>query len=206
MVFKLVPPSFCDLCPDFVSERSSYSLRSANNLCLPFVRTERHKKSFLFSSISRVEQSSIRNTHIVFSRHLKGQLLKFLHFRSRNYLSYIGDRSATIFHTRLRLNFSALNYHLFQKNCCPSPACAALSDASTEDVKHYFLNCPRLLPCVKSCLPPLHNYWEIDGIVPQKTKKKNDWLLNGISTADFQTNVSLFQLVQSFISLSNRFC
>ena len=153
-----------------------------------------------------MEQSSIRDTHILFSRHLKGQLLKFLHFPSRNYLSYIGDRSATIFHTRLRLNFSALNYHLFLKNCCPSPACAALSDASIEDVKHYFLNCPRLLPCVKSCLPPLHNYLEIDGIVPQKTKKKNDWLLNGISPADFQTNVSLFQLVQSFISLSNRFC
>ena len=51
MVFKLAPPYFCDLCPNFVSERSSYSLRSANNLCLPFVRTERHKKSFLFSLI-----------------------------------------------------------------------------------------------------------------------------------------------------------
>ena len=40
----------------------------------------------------------------------------------------------------LRLNFSVLNYHLFQKNCCPSPACA-LCDASIEDVKHYFLYC-----------------------------------------------------------------
>ena len=70
MVFKLAPPYFCDLCPNFVSERSSYSLRSANNLCLPFVRTERHKKSFLFFINSTVEQSSIRHTHIVFSRHL----------------------------------------------------------------------------------------------------------------------------------------
>ena len=37
-------------------------------------------------------------------------------------------------------------------------------------------------------------------------KKKIDWLLNGISTADFQISVRLFQLVQSFISLSNCFC
>jgi len=37
-------------------------------------------------------------------------------------------------------------------------------------------------------------------------KKKINWLLNGISTADFQINVRLFQLVQSFISLSNCFC
>ena len=49
---------------------------------------------------------------------------------------YIGDRPASMPHTRLRLNFSALNYHLFQKNCCPSPACA-LCDAPVEDAKHY---------------------------------------------------------------------
>ena len=33
----------------------------------------------------------------------------------------------------------------------------------------------------------------------------NLWLLNGISTADFQINVSFFQLIQSYVSLSNRF-
>ena len=37
-------------------------------------------------------------------------------------------------------------------------------------------------------------------------KKKIDWLLNGISNFKFQVNVRLFQLVQSFISLSNCFC
>ena len=51
MVFKLAPPYLCDLCPDFVSGRSSFSLRSARNLRLPYVRTDRHKKSFLLSSI-----------------------------------------------------------------------------------------------------------------------------------------------------------
>ena len=35
IVFKLAPSYLCDLCPDFVSDRSCYSLRSANNLCLP---------------------------------------------------------------------------------------------------------------------------------------------------------------------------
>ena len=33
----------------------------------------------------------------------------------------------------------------------------------------------------------------------------NLWLLNGISTDDFQINVRFFQLVQAFVSLSNRF-
>ena len=53
-----------------------------------------------------------------------------------------------------------------------------------------------------SCLPSLHNYLEIDGIVPQIRKKSIGLFL----TADFQINGRLFQLVQSFISLSNRFC
>ena len=49
IVFKLAPPYLCDLCPEFVSDRSCYSLRSANNLCSPYVHTDRHKKSFLSS-------------------------------------------------------------------------------------------------------------------------------------------------------------
>ena len=36
--------------------------------------------------------------------------------------------------------------------------------------------------------------------------KKIDWFLNGICHVNFDTNVMLFQYVQSFISLCNRFC
>ena len=152
IVFKLAPPYLCDLCPDFVSDRSCYSLRSANNLCVPYVR-----KSFLFSSIKWWNSLSleIRMSSLDIFKH---SLLKYLQFPSRNYLFYIGDRSGSISHTRLRLNFSALKHHLFQKNCCLSPACT-LCDAPVEDPKHYFLY------CMKICLPPLHNYLEIDGIV-----------------------------------------
>ena len=49
LVYKLAPPYLSDLCPSAVSVRSSYSFRSARNLVLPFVRTERQKNSFLFS-------------------------------------------------------------------------------------------------------------------------------------------------------------
>ena len=134
----------------------------------------------------------------------KRNLLKFLHFPSRSYLFCIGDRSASIFHTRLRLNFSALHYHLFQKNCCYSPACG-LCKASTEDVKRYFLYCPRFAALREKLFTSaahfLENRWHC-----ASDKKKIDWLLNGISTSDFLINVRLFQLVQSFILLSNRSC
>ena len=118
----------------------------------------------------------------------------FVAHRLSKFLTCVELGGASIFHTRLRLNFSALNYHLFQKNCCLSPACA-LCDVSIKDVKHYFLYCPSFAALREN----LFTYCASD-------KKKIDWLLNGISTADFQINVRLFQLAQSFISLSNRFC
>ena len=134
----------------------------------------------------------------------RNSLLKFLQFPSRNYLFYIGDRSASISHTRLRLNFSALKLHLFQKNFCLSPACT-LCDAPVEDPKHYFLYCPSFAALLKNLFTSaallLGNRWHC-----ASDMKKIDWLLNGISHVDFDTNVMLFQYVQSFISLSNRFC
>ena len=74
------------------------------------------------------------------------------------------------------------------------------------DVKHYFLYCPSFAALREklftSAAQLLGNRWHY-----ASDKKKIDWLVNGISTADFQINVRLFQLVQSFsISLSNRFC
>ena len=50
MVNKRAACYLCNLSPAFVNERSCYSLRSGNDLCLPYVRTERHRKSFLFST------------------------------------------------------------------------------------------------------------------------------------------------------------
>ena len=68
-----------------------------------------------------------------------------------------GDRSASISPTRLRLNFSVLKYHLFQKNGC-------LAVQLLKIVNTIFCTPKVLLLCVKSSLPPLHNYSEIDGI------------------------------------------
>ena len=118
MVYKLVPPYLCNLCPGFVRDISRYSLRSANNLCLPYVRTERHKKSFLFST-TQLWNSLSPEVHLSSSLgSFKNNLSNCFGSSSHNYLFYVGDRSASIFHTRLRLNFSALNYDLFTKNCC----------------------------------------------------------------------------------------
>ena len=88
-------------------------------------------------------------------------------------------------HTCLRLSFSALKYHLFQKRC-------ALCDAPVEDAKHYFLYCPSFAALREklfaSASQLLGNRWHC-----ASDKKKIDWLLNCISHTDFETNVRLFQ-------------
>ena len=189
IVFKLAPPYLCDLCPEFVSDRSCYSLRSANNLCLPYVRTDRHKKLFLFSSIkwwnSLPLVIRISSSLVIF----KNSLLKFLQFPSRNYLFYTGGRSASISHTRLRLNFSALKLHLFRKNCCSSPA-STLCDAPVEDPKHYFLYC-----CNKYCL--------------NKKKRKEGDTSSAIPSADSNSpfvEFSTFNLLFRSISIPSGVC
>ena len=105
----------------------------------------------------------------------------------RNYLFYVGDRSASIFHTRLRLNFSALNYDLFTKNCFVSPACK-YCNASIEDAKHYFLYCPSFAALrnilLASAAHILGNKW-----LAASDKKKKNWLLSGVPDIEFQTNV-----------------
>ena len=162
------------LCPDFVSNRSYYSLPSANNLCLPYVHTDRHKISFLFSSIKWWKSLPLE-IHISSSVDIfKHCLLKYLEFPSHNYLFYIGDRLASIYHTRLRLIFSALRHHLFQKNCCLSPACI-LCDAAVKDPKHYFLYCSSFAAVrdlFTSAAQLLGNRWHC-----ASDMKKIDWFL-----------------------------
>ena len=51
MVKGLAPDYLSDLCPVYVSQRTTYRLRTMNDLSLPFIRTEKTKKSFLYSTI-----------------------------------------------------------------------------------------------------------------------------------------------------------
>ena len=77
-------------------------------------------------------------------------------------------------------------------------------NASVEDAKHYFLYCPSFaalhIILLASAAHLLGDRW-----LSASDKRKIDWLLNGVPDNEFQTNVNLFQSVQSFISQSNHF-
>ena len=55
-----------------------------------------------------------------------------------NYFNY-GNRVDQIYHTRLRLECSALRNHLFKKNLVDSPLCIC---GIPETSKHFHLDCP----------------------------------------------------------------
>ena len=103
----------------------------------------------------------------------------------------------------LRLNFSALNYDLFKKNCTVSTVCI-FCDAPIEDAKHYFLYC-QSFAALRDIVFASAEHLLGDRWLLASDKKTIDWILNGVSSIYFQINVNLFQSVQSFISQSNRF-
>jgi hypothetical protein len=97
--------------------RSGLSLRQSSNTTLPFVRTERFKKSFfpwatmLWNSV----EYSVRSLPSI--NLFKKAILKFFEIscdRNHSYFDHSIDRYTSVLHARLRLNCCALNYYLLE--------------------------------------------------------------------------------------------
>ena len=110
IVYNLAPAYLLELCPEYVSSRTNYSLRANDNLVVPFARTERYKRSFLISSVKLWNNlpSNIRSCSSIAS--FKSSVVRRHNFSIPKGLYYIGDRLAAVFHNRLRLSNSTLNY------------------------------------------------------------------------------------------------
>ena len=161
IVIKLAPPYLCDFCPEFVSDRCCYSLRSANNLCLPYVCADSHKKSFLFSSIKCSNSLPLEKRIPRSSDLFRHSLLKYLQFPSRNYLFfffflYWGSISVNISYS-LDTYLSGLKHHLFFRKIAVYHQLELSAMHLLKIVNITFCNVPVLLLCVKTCLTPLDN-------------------------------------------------
>ena len=92
----------------------------------------------------------------------------------------------------------------FIRNCVVSPACPHCN-APVEDVKHYFLYCPMYaahrIALFTSAAHLLGDKW----LLTTSDKKKIEYFLFGSLDLQLQSNVRLFEQVQSFISHSSRF-
>ena len=132
MMFKilnnLAPPYLLELRPEHIRTKSAYTLRTHDDLCVPFARTERLQKSFAISSIKLWNNLPLNVRTSESLSHFKTNL-------------YIGNRYASILHTCLRLFHCTLNHYLFLINCVPSPLFSCVSTGET--ISHFFFDCGR---------------------------------------------------------------
>ena len=130
-----------EIFPTSVQNSNPYNLRNNDDFQSIIRRTEIYSKSVIPSSIKLWNKLDIeiRNSPTLTS--FKARLkLKFKPpVVPKLYLT--GDRSLSVYHSRIRNRCSNLNAHLHYNHLLQSPACEC--GFQIEDPEHYFFRCPR---------------------------------------------------------------
>ena len=108
-------------------------------------------------------------------------------------LYYSENRSTEIIHCKIRLQISDLNNHLFQRYLRTDSKCDC--GFKNENSKHYFFDCP------------MHTEARMQTIqtIPNFTNLRLESLTHGDNSLTLEENRFIFDKVQQFITLSNRF-
>lgn len=193
MVNNSAPQYLVNLVPNRVGSRHEHNTRQTDNLLNINTRTSLYASYFLPSSIKLWNslQPEIRlcNSISLFKRKLQDQNNKVpVHY-------YSGCRLGQILHTRLRMNSSSLNSHIFLRNLTDSPNCRC---GSIETNSHFLLFCP-LYRNLRRDL--------IDSVTQLSTgiTVNEQLLLYGSNELTDKQNCDLFLLVQNFIIKTKRF-
>ena len=182
-----------EIFPTSVQNSNPYNLRNNDDFQSIIRRTEIYSKSVIPSSIKLWNQLDIdiRNspTLTAFKAKLK------LHFKPpvvpKLYL--IGDRSLSVYHSRIRNRCSNLNAHLHYNHLLESPSCEC--GFQTEDPEHYFFRCPRFANERQILFMNTRPYH------PLNVQK----LLCGNDNLTYAENEIIFKEVQTFIKNTHRF-
>ena len=124
------------ICPKFVNQQ----LAQHQQIRVPRCGTSHFKNSFFPSSIrywNSLDYSILNLDSLsLFKRRIKD---KYGYKRPPPHY-YLGLRTASIWHTRLRLGMAQLSAHLFPFGFVESPRCSY--GVTHETVSHYLLDCP----------------------------------------------------------------
>ena len=138
MINRLCPDYLSSLVPSTVGNITAYSLRNASDYKYIRSNTQFYYNFFLHSVVRDWNElpHTTRNAQNIsaFKRSLNSTLTSVPRF----YLN--GKRIGQIYHSRLRMECSSLNHHLFSKNIIDSPLCICGRPETTE---HYFFDCNR---------------------------------------------------------------
>ncbi len=114
-------------------------------------------------------------------------------------LFHYGERTNQMSHTRIRVKFSNLNFHLFNYNLVTSPNCNHCNLPETPN--HYFLICPQYDQERKEMLDKIRQILRINNL---NNKITLDILVYGSKKLSHTFNTQVFHIVQIFIKKSGR--
>ena len=191
MVNELAPSYLSDLLPDTVGQRVTYGLRNEAELRMPFTRTESFRRSFIPFGI-RVWKNltdEVKNlpTLEAFSAATKPKTQERRLFEA-------GRRLPALHHARIRIGCSKLNAHLcLNLHVIQNPSCHC--GYEVEDPMHFFLHCP------------LYNNERnrMNAVIINKTEVTLEHILYGNPDLDFKDNLTIFDVVHTFILETKRF-
>ena len=119
---NLTPEYLKRLLPPRVQEQSRYHLRNPNDFMVPATRTTFFFNSFLPSALREWNSlyAATRNSTTLATIKRK---LNSTNIVSPHFYTIQTSRTGQILHTRIRLECSSLNQHLYKKNLIDSPNC-----------------------------------------------------------------------------------
>ncbi len=126
-------------------------------------------------------------------------MLKKENVESPKPLYHYGNRFPQMSHSRIRVKFSNLNFHLYNYNLVPSPNCANCNLPETPN--HYFFICDQFTDERIEMLQKINRVLQINHV---KNKITLDMLLHGSNKLSYTLNTQIFEAVHSFIRKSGR--
>ena len=135
---NLTPHYISCLVPQAFENIHDYNTRNASALPVVRTRTSLYYNSFIPSSVRlwNLQPDTIRLSPSI-------QALKYSlksNISSKPFYYYTGSHLGQILHSRLRMQCSSLNQHLYRKNIVDSPNCIC---GLTESTTHYLFHCLR---------------------------------------------------------------
>ena len=190
MTNNLTPAYLSNILPNRFQDIHTYNTRNSSALQPPLIRRSLYSNYFLPSTVrawnNQPAEAQSCPTLPSFKNYYKNKTVK------KPSYYYEGSRIGQILHSRLRMNCSSLNQHLYKRHLVQSPNCNC---GEIESNEHYLLKCPRYLIYRESFISNLR--------LP--IRMSVNILLSGSVRLTVEQNKLIFRNVQKFIIASNRF-
>ena len=190
IVNNATPSFLSELVPPQVRYASRYPLRNANNIVRISSRTNLYSESFLPSTVRQWNALSSDVSSLPSLSAFRRAIKTHIEMIPTTFKSLQTNRPGQIYHTRLRLGCSSLNYDLFRRNLILSPRCSC---GQVETTEHFLLLCDKYTE--------LRNKYIIGLPCPLTVNN----LTRGDDGQSLSTNNSIFKNVQLYILNSKRF-